>query len=241
MTRRDRLPGRLQHRPDADGRNGCYGRLRETRWPWSSCRSRETQVGRGPCRREAPADHRLEQTFTARMSGLPRSSGPCCWSPRSTTTPPFPRSSMPALDHRRTGHGRRSGSAVTVRLVECTRPECRSGTAHALGDLPRASISQRHAVHAALADVLTGRPDRRPWHRAASTPRPDETIAVELEATARNMRRRGDLSSAVAALEHAARLSEIPLTGVNGWCEPPSTRLRWTERYRRAAAGRGKR
>ncbi len=58
-----------------------------------------------------------------------------------------------------------------------------------------ASRSRRHAAHAALADVLADQPDRSRWHRAASTNRPDEEMAAELETAARRARRRGDLLS----------------------------------------------
>ena len=71
-----------------------------------------------------------------------------------------------------------------------------------------ASISQRHAAHAALADVLVDRSDRRVWHRAASVIGPDESIASELEAAARRAQHRGASAVAMAALERAAELSD---------------------------------
>lgn len=72
----------------------------------------------------------------------------------------------------------------------------------------RASLGQRHQVHAALARVLTAEADRRAWHRAASTVGPDENIAAELEAAAARAQWRGGIEAAVFALERAARLSE---------------------------------
>ena len=45
------------------------------------------------------------------------------------------------------------------------------------------SFAVRHAVHAALAEVLHDRPDRRVWHRAALVGAGEE-VAVELERTA---------------------------------------------------------
>ncbi len=71
-----------------------------------------------------------------------------------------------------------------------------------------ASVSQRHAAHAALADVLSGQPERRVWHRAASIIGPDEEVASELEAAAARARRRGATATAVSALQRAASLSE---------------------------------
>jgi DNA-binding CsgD family transcriptional regulator len=71
-----------------------------------------------------------------------------------------------------------------------------------------ATVDQRHAAHAALADVLADRPDRRAWHRAASTIAPDADVASELESVADRAQRRGGASVAVAALERAAHFSE---------------------------------
>jgi DNA-binding CsgD family transcriptional regulator len=73
-----------------------------------------------------------------------------------------------------------------------------------------ASFPERHAAHAALAQVLADQPDRRAWHRAASCVGPDETVACELEGVAERARRRGALDVAAAALERAARLSDDP-------------------------------
>jgi DNA-binding CsgD family transcriptional regulator/tetratricopeptide (TPR) repeat protein len=73
-----------------------------------------------------------------------------------------------------------------------------------------ASTAQRHAAHAALAGVLGGQPDRRAWHRAASSVGPDEEVAGELDAAAASAQRRGAISVAQAALERAAQLSEDP-------------------------------
>ncbi|MGW4962563.1 helix-turn-helix transcriptional regulator [Nonomuraea sp. NPDC004186] len=159
-----------------------------------------------------PLTTRLEQTFTARMSGLP--------STLRTVLLVAALNDSTALSETLDATALITGvpitaedlaPAVTARLVDVH--EAAVSFRHPLmrsAIYQGASISQRHAAHAALADVLTGRPDRRLWHRAASTPRPDESIAVELETTAKSVRRRGDLLSAVAALEHAVRLSENP-------------------------------
>jgi DNA-binding CsgD family transcriptional regulator len=74
----------------------------------------------------------------------------------------------------------------------------------------KASMSQRHAGHAALADVLQGQPERAVWHRAASLVGPDEAVARELEAAARRAQRRGGMAVAVSALQRAADLSYGP-------------------------------
>jgi len=73
-----------------------------------------------------------------------------------------------------------------------------------------ASISERGAAHAALAEVLAHDPDRRAWHLAAAATGPDEEAALELEKAAARAQRRGATATAAAALESAARLSDDP-------------------------------
>jgi DNA-binding CsgD family transcriptional regulator len=70
-----------------------------------------------------------------------------------------------------------------------------------------ASDADRRGAHAALAAVLTGHPDRRAWHRAASIVGPADDVAAELEAAAVRAERRGGMGAAVAGLERAAQLS----------------------------------
>jgi len=70
-----------------------------------------------------------------------------------------------------------------------------------------ATVPERRSAHAALAEVLVSDRDRRTWHRAASSGAPDETIAAELEALAGRAKRRGAVTTALAALERSARLT----------------------------------
>ena len=102
-------------------------------------------------------------------------------------------------------------SAVTAGLVEIDdvhvrfcHPLMRSAIYQAAG------VAQRRAAHAALAGVFADQPDRRAWHRAASTLPPDEAIAAELESAAGEAQRRGGVSVAITALERAAQFSEDP-------------------------------
>jgi hypothetical protein len=71
-----------------------------------------------------------------------------------------------------------------------------------------ADSARRRATHAALAEVLSGQPDRRAWHAAAATLGPDEEVASELARLASRAARRGATIDAVAALERAASLSD---------------------------------
>jgi DNA-binding CsgD family transcriptional regulator len=73
-----------------------------------------------------------------------------------------------------------------------------------------ASLPERQAAHAALAQVLAGQPDRQVWHRAAATLGPSEQVAAELQEAAVRAGRRGAVAVAIAALQRAAELSEDP-------------------------------
>jgi len=157
-----------------------------------------------------PLSTRLERAFTARVSDLP----------------PATRTALlvAALDDSPLLHevleattlltgGRLTidilSPAVAARLIEIDDSEFRFR--HPLMRTAihqAASVSQRHAAHGALADVLSGPPERRMWHRAASIVGPDEKVAGELEAAAERARRRGATAAAVPALQRAASLSD---------------------------------
>ncbi|MEU0558043.1 AAA family ATPase [Dactylosporangium sp. NPDC006015] len=74
-----------------------------------------------------------------------------------------------------------------------------------------ADLQQRHAAHAALAQVLAGQHDRSGWHRASSSHGPDEDVAADLEQIAAAARRRGAAVAALTALERSAQLTDDPV------------------------------
>ncbi|MGW7369381.1 LuxR C-terminal-related transcriptional regulator, partial [Streptomyces sp. NPDC054841] len=101
--------------------------------------------------------------------------------------------------------------AVAAGLLDAD--EFRVGFRHPLvrsAVLQSAPLVDRLAAHEALARVLDGQPDRQAWHRAAAIGRRDETVARALDEVAARARGRGATAVAVAALERATALSELP-------------------------------
>jgi DNA-binding CsgD family transcriptional regulator len=91
---------------------------------------------------------------------------------------------------------------IADRTVTFRHPLVRAALYHG------ATLSQRLAVHRALAAALRGPADadRRAWHLAAAATGPDEEVAAELERTAGEARARSGYAAAVAAYERAVQL-----------------------------------
>ncbi|MGI5142443.1 MULTISPECIES: helix-turn-helix transcriptional regulator [unclassified Streptomyces] len=72
-----------------------------------------------------------------------------------------------------------------------------------------ASAPGRRAAHRALAEATDPHldPDRKAWHRAHATDRPDEGIAVDLERSAGRAEGRGGIAAAASFLQQATELT----------------------------------
>jgi DNA-binding CsgD family transcriptional regulator len=69
------------------------------------------------------------------------------------------------------------------------------------------SGDERRRAHRRLAELMSDEPDRRAWHLSEAALEPDEEVAGLLERAAHTILRRGDATSAIAALTRAAELS----------------------------------
>jgi DNA-binding CsgD family transcriptional regulator len=101
-----------------------------------------------------------------------------------------------------------AGLVVFDAKVRFRHPLVRSAIYHS------ASAQEQHEAHRALAAATDPAldPDRRAWHRARSTPSPDEEVAAELERSAGRAQARGGMAAASAFLERAAVLTPDPAT-----------------------------
>jgi DNA-binding CsgD family transcriptional regulator len=104
------------------------------------------------------------------------------------------------------------GSAERDRLVKVDNARHRIEFRHPLtrsAVIELSTAAQRRTAHAALARALSAQPLRRAPHLAASSDKPDESVADQLEHCARHLAHRGEATSAITALTRAADLSPL--------------------------------
>ncbi|MEU6963490.1 helix-turn-helix transcriptional regulator [Streptomyces chrestomyceticus] len=161
-------------------------------------------AGEPPSAGPLPLTGRLERLFAARLPGLPS----------RTTRALLLLAAMDTADHaavpaglphveddawlpaEQAGLVRRTGRDTRFR-----HPLVRAAVYHA------APFDARRDAHRALAGMLPDAPDRRAWHLAAASVRPDAAVSAELERTADRARRRGGHAAAAKALQRAAELA----------------------------------
>jgi DNA-binding CsgD family transcriptional regulator len=152
-----------------------------------------------------PLTEHLERIFAARLDTLPTATRRALLLLAAMDTVDSAIAVPAGLPHaedgawlpaERAGLVRRAGRDVRFR-----HPLVRSALYHA------APFEARREAHLALAETLRDAPDRRAWHLAAATPRPDAAVSAELARTADRARRRGGHAAAAKALQRAAELA----------------------------------
>jgi DNA-binding CsgD family transcriptional regulator len=154
-----------------------------------------------------PLAHRIEDSLLARLAPLPEPTRALLLVAAADPTgdPGLLWRAAAVLgiapEHR--DRAERAGALVTGVRVGFRHPLVRSAVYRA------ATPEERRRAHAALAEATDPErdPDRRAWHRAAATLRPDEAVAAALEASANRARTRGGVAAAAAFLTRAAELT----------------------------------
>ncbi|WP_034384183.1 ATP-binding protein [Herbidospora cretacea] len=159
-----------------------------------------------------PLTARLERAFAARLALLPPGTRLLLLAAAANDEPDL----TAALKAAAIVAGAGTTTHTLLPAVEAGLVRADSDGIHFHHPLVRSAVYQkagpadRLAVHAALAEVHAGNPDRRTWHRAAAIAHQDDSVAAELDQVADRARRRGAITVAVSALRRAAEVSQDP-------------------------------
>jgi DNA-binding CsgD family transcriptional regulator len=157
-----------------------------------------------------PLSSRIEESFLRRLEQLPEETQLlvllAAAEPVGDPTLVWRAAERLGLDVDAEHHAEAAGLLEIGARVRFRHPLVRSAVYRA------ATPADRRQVHWALADATDPEldPDRRAWHRAQATARPDEDVAAELERSAGRAQARGGLTAAAAFLERAAELTVDP-------------------------------
>jgi DNA-binding CsgD family transcriptional regulator len=157
-----------------------------------------------------PMASRIEQGFRRRLESLPPQTRRLV-----LTAAAEPVGDAPLVWRAAAGVGLGAGAAAPASAAGLLEIDGRVRFRHPLvrSAAYRASaLPERQEVHRALADVTDPDrdPDRRAWHRALATERPNEDVAAELVRSASRAAARGGVAAAAAFLERAADLTPDP-------------------------------
>ncbi|MFK0119567.1 AAA family ATPase [Streptomyces sp. NPDC090994] len=157
-----------------------------------------------------PVTGRIERSYLARVRALPEETQRlllvAAAEPVGDVTLLRRAAERLGIDPGAAGPAVAAGLLTVTALVRFRHSLLRSAVYRSAG---LAELRETHRVLAEVTDPALD-PDRRAWHLARATVRPDEAIAGELEASAGRALARGGTAAAAAFLAHAAVLTPHP-------------------------------
>ncbi|MFJ4624381.1 AAA family ATPase [Streptomyces sp. NPDC088812] len=157
-----------------------------------------------------PVTGRIERSYLARVHSLPTDTRRllliAAAEPIGDVTLLRRAAERLGIDPSAVGPAVTAGLLAVGALVRFRHPLLRSAV---YGSAGLAELRETHRVLAEVTDPALD-PDRRAWHLARATVRPDEAIAGELESSAGRALARGGVAAAAAFLAHAAVLTPDP-------------------------------
>lgn len=168
--------------------------------------TRQQRLGRAPLDQPLPVGAEIERVFLERVAALSGEAQRAlvlvaAGDPGDADTL-WRALAASDLDREPVAEARAAGLLHPTRLLFC-HPLARSAVYRTVRP------SDRRAAHTKLA-TASDEPDRRAWHLASATDRPDAAVAAALEAAAAAARNRGGVAAEAKALERSAQLTADP-------------------------------